>query len=227
GFKKDDPGTIPKSSFNEKLVFCPVSTKRGTVHMRRFVLVLTLMLFLLGPSLSRAAGLDADADGLSDLLEAKFKTDIVNPDSDSDGYPDGLEVNNGYDPLQGRGIKLKKRIEINVKTQKLQYFLGNVSMGEYVISTGKKSTPTPKGSFVVKNKLPRPKSQAYGLWMPYWLGLSAAGIGIHELPEWGKGKKESAADLGKAVSHGCIRLGVGPAKKLYDWAEVGTEVKVY
>jgi len=63
--------------------------------------------------------------------------------------------------------------------------------------------------------------------MPYWLGLSAAGIGIHELPEWGKGKKESAADLGKAVSHGCIRLGVGPAKKLYDWAEVGTEVKVY
>jgi len=33
GFKKDDSGTIPKSSFtNYLVVFLPVSTKRGTVQ---------------------------------------------------------------------------------------------------------------------------------------------------------------------------------------------------
>ncbi|MEI7620325.1 MAG: L,D-transpeptidase [Candidatus Falkowbacteria bacterium] len=195
--------------------------------MRRFVLALVLTLFFSFPLFTRAADLDADSDGLSDILEVKFKTDINNPDSDSDGYSDGIEIKNGYDPLKGQGLKLKKKIEVNVKTQKMQYFLGGVNMGEYVVSTGKASTPTPKGSFVIQNKLPRPKSQAYGLWMPYWMGLSSAGIGIHELPEWGKGIKEGAASLGKPVSHGCIRLGVGPAKKLYEWAEVGTEVKVY
>ena len=36
GSKKDDPGAIPKSSFNEKLVFCIVSTKRGTVQEAGF-----------------------------------------------------------------------------------------------------------------------------------------------------------------------------------------------
>lgn len=195
--------------------------------MRRFVLALVLTLFFSFPLLTRAADLDADSDGLSDILEAKFKTGITDPDSDGDGYFDGIEIKNGYDPLKGEGLKLKKKIEVNVKTQKMQYFLGGVNMGEYVVSTGKASTPTPKGSFVIQNKLPRPKSQTYGLWMPYWMGLSSAGIGIHELPEWGKGIKEGAASLGRPVSHGCIRLGVGPAKKLYEWAEVGTEVKVY
>jgi hypothetical protein len=195
--------------------------------MRRFVWVLVLGLFLFLPGFVQAADLDADADGLSDILEAKFQTDMTNPDSDGDGYSDGLEINNGYDPLRGEGVKLKKKIEINLKTQKLQYFLGGVNLGEYSVSTGKKSTPTPKGSFVIKNKSLRPKSQTYGLWMPYWMGLSAAGVGIHELPEWGKGIKEGASHLGQPVSHGCIRLGVGPAQKMYEWAEIGTEVKVY
>lgn len=30
--------------------------------------------------------------------------------------------------------------------------------------------------------------------------------------------------LGKPASHGCVRLGVGPAKLLYDWTEIGTKV---
>jgi lipoprotein-anchoring transpeptidase ErfK/SrfK len=29
------------------------------------------------------------------------------------------------------------------------------------------------------------------------------------------------------VSHGCIRLGIGPAETLYNWTEVGTPVYIY
>lgn len=50
--------------------------------------------------------------------------------------------------------------------------------------------------------------------------------GIHELPEWPNGVKEGTGHLGTAVSGGCVRLGIGPAKALYDWAEVGTEVEI-
>ena len=37
-------------------------------------------------------------------------------------------------------------------------------------------------------------------------------------------RKES--HLGKPASHGCVRLGIGPAKELYDWAPIGTRVVV-
>lgn len=45
-----------------------------------------------------SAEIDSDHDGLSDAMEAIYKTDPNNPDTDGDGYKDGSEVNNGYDP---------------------------------------------------------------------------------------------------------------------------------
>jgi phosphoglycerol transferase MdoB-like AlkP superfamily enzyme len=46
---------------------------------------------------------DTDGDGLSDLREKAIGTDRRNPDSDGDGFPDGVEVTNGYDPAgEGR-----------------------------------------------------------------------------------------------------------------------------
>ncbi|MFA7365036.1 MAG: thrombospondin type 3 repeat-containing protein, partial [Patescibacteria group bacterium] len=44
--------------------------------------------------------IDSDNDGLSDYDEVYiFGTDPLNPDSDEDGYFDGSEVLNGYNPL--------------------------------------------------------------------------------------------------------------------------------
>ncbi len=168
--------------------------------------------------------MDSDNDGLSDLLEAKFKTDPQNADTDGDGFSDGLEVQNGYDPLSKNPAKLPKRIEIDTKKQELSYFLSDVELDAFPVSTGKRSTPTPKGSFKIDAKAPRAWSKPYKLWMPYWMSLSNGKFGIHELPEWPAGKKEGATHLGTPVSHGCIRLGVGPAKLLYNWAEIGTRV---
>lgn len=46
---------------------------------------------------------DTDGDGLSDRDEVNvYKTDPLNPDSDSDGYLDGAEISSGYNPL-GKG----------------------------------------------------------------------------------------------------------------------------
>ncbi len=41
---------------------------------------------------------DSDKDGLSDLEERLYHTNPNNPDTDGDGYKDGEEVKNGYDP---------------------------------------------------------------------------------------------------------------------------------
>lgn len=123
--------------------------------------------------------------------------------------------------------KNKKSIEVNVgKPQLLHYFLDGIEIGTFPVSAGKYSTPTPKGSFKIINKHPLAWS-SYGLWMPYWMGLGSGRFGFHELPIWPSGYREGVSHLGRAVSHGCIRLGIGPAEFLYNWAEIGTEVKIY
>lgn len=123
--------------------------------------------------------------------------------------------------------KNKKSIEVDVgKSQLLHYFLDGVEIGTFPVSAGKYSTPTPKGGFKIINKHPLAWS-SYGLWMPYWMGLGTGRFGFHELPIWPSGYREGASHLGMPVSHGCIRLGIGPAEFLYNFAEIGTEVKIY
>lgn len=167
---------------------------------------------------------DFDKDGVSDKLEIKFGTDPTNPDTDGDGILDGDEIKNGFDPLDATNKNKVKRIEIDLINQKLNYFQAKVLINSFKISTGKRSMPTPKGNYTIGNKSPKAWSKTYGLWMPYWLGLSGQKFGIHELPYWPNGYREGENHLGTPVSHGCIRLGIGPAKTLYDWAEVGTPV---
>jgi lipoprotein-anchoring transpeptidase ErfK/SrfK len=120
-----------------------------------------------------------------------------------------------------------KHIDVNLSAQTMKLYDGKKVVGTYKISSGKKSTPTPKGTFQVHNKAARAWSAEYKLFMPYWMAFTSdGGYGIHELPEWKNGTKEGAAHLGVPVSHGCVRLGVGAAKAVYNWAPVGTPVVI-
>lgn len=124
-------------------------------------------------------------------------------------------------------IKEGKYIDIDLAHQTLTIFENGQSLGSYKISTGKSSMPTPKGTFAIRNKALRAYSSTHHLWMPYWMAFTWMGHGIHELPEWAGGIKEGEAHLGIPVSHGCVRLGVGPAQRVYEWAEIGTPVIVH
>ena len=119
-----------------------------------------------------------------------------------------------------------KYIDISLSSQLLTIFEGTNQLGQYQVSTGKPSMPTPTGLRSVVDKNPRAWSSPYGLWMPWWNGIGG-GMGIHELPEWPGGYKEGENHLGTPVSHGCIRLGVGPAQTVYNWADIGTPVYIH
>lgn len=190
-----------------------------------FLLLLTAFFVSANPTFG-ATPLDTDKDGLVDIQEIQFKTNPNHPDSDGDGFVDGLEIRNGFDPLSTESKKLTKTITIDLKKQELYQQLNGVTIRTHTVSTGKPGMATPKGEYTIGNKFLRPWSKTYGLWMPYWLGLKGTRMGIHELPEWPGGYKEGANHLGQPVSHGCIRLGVKAAKILYEWTEVGTKVIV-
>jgi hypothetical protein len=118
-------------------------------------------------------------------------------------------------------------IEINTATQKLSYYDDGYLQNTFTVSTGAASTPTPKGTYKIENHHARPWSRLASLWMPNWMAFTPDGAyGIHELPEWPGGVKEGANHLGTPVSHGCVRLGVGPAEELYNWAKNGTPVVI-
>jgi len=209
--------------------------KRIGQRVRFFIFIGLASGLMFFPIFSRAAAsstdavdknTDSDQDGLADYWEQKFGTDPNNPDTDGDGFKDGREVDWGYDPLSTSTKKLPQKIVINLKAQKLDYFVGGELWREYTVSTGKPSMPTPKGNFKIFNKDPKAWSKDYGLWMPYWLGLDHGQFGIHELPVWPSGYREGASHLGKPVSHGCIRLGIGLAQYLYERVGTGTEVVI-
>ncbi len=61
--------------------------------------------------------------------------------------------------------------------------------------------------------------------MPFWMNFYR-GYGIHELPYWPNGYREGEDHLGMPVSHGCVRLGIGNAEKLFNWAEIGIPVYI-
>ncbi|NTV55467.1 MAG: L,D-transpeptidase family protein, partial [Candidatus Moranbacteria bacterium] len=107
-----------------------------------------------------------------------------------------------------------KYIDINLESQIMTLFQDGTAIDAYPVSSGKPGMETPKGEFAIRNKADKPWSKAYGLYMPNWMALVPDGkFGIHELPEWPGGYKEGANHLGIPVSHGCVRLGVGPAKR--------------
>lgn len=59
--------------------------------------------------------LDRDADLLPDDLELYYGTDSANPDSDNDGYLDGEEIKNGYNPAgTGSLIVARNVLDINL-----------------------------------------------------------------------------------------------------------------
>lgn len=128
-------------------------------------------------------------------------------------------------------IKKGKYIDIDISQQILTMFENGASKGSYLISSGTYDMPTPFGEFKVLNKQDVAYSTEYDLYMPFWMQFTTVGHGVHELPFWkykgGYDYHERESHLGTRVSHGCVRLGVGPAEKVYKWAEIGTPLVVH
>ena len=118
-----------------------------------------------------------------------------------------------------------KYVDVDLTQQKLCQIEGDTILSCTLISSGKPGMATPTGTFSIQNKSPRQFSNKYRLYMPWWQAFKGD-YGFHELPEtntW----KEVPDHLGKPVSHGCVRLGVGPAESLYNWTEIGTPVYIH
>ena len=107
-------------------------------------------------------------------------------------------------------------IIVSIPQQTMFVYRNGVRIGRSTVSTGAKGHPTPTGIFTIQQKKVDHESSIYkGAKMPYMQRLTWDGIAMHagQLP-------------GYPASHGCVRLPVDFAEKLYSVTTKGTTVIV-
>ncbi|MCB9802570.1 L,D-transpeptidase family protein [Candidatus Nomurabacteria bacterium] len=167
--------------------------------------------------------LDTDQDGLNDAWELILGTNLNKADTDGDGYSDGEEVNNSYDPLSVLPIQRDKLIKVDLATQTLEYYFNQKLLDSFLISGGLPRTPTVKGEFTVLDKIPVKRYVGAGYDLPNtkWnllftrrtLGYYIHGAYWHD-------------NFGQPMSHGCVNVAYKDMERLYDWAQVGTKIEI-
>jgi lipoprotein-anchoring transpeptidase ErfK/SrfK len=107
-------------------------------------------------------------------------------------------------------------IAISIDRQNLRIYDANGFFAEAPISTGMRGHPTPMGVFSVIQKHKFHHSNIYsGAPMPYMQRITWSGVAIHAgvLP-------------GYPASHGCIRMPMAFAIKMWNWTRLGARVVV-
>jgi lipoprotein-anchoring transpeptidase ErfK/SrfK len=107
-------------------------------------------------------------------------------------------------------------ISISIDQQKLRLYDANGLYAESPVSTGMRGHSTPMGVFSVIQKQKLHHSNIYsGAPMPFMQRITWSGIAIHAgvLP-------------GYPASHGCIRMPMAFAMKMWNWTKMGARVVV-
>lgn len=143
-------------------------------------------------------------------------------------YVEVLLDEGNKDVADGEHASTTKQIVVDRSEQMLRAYDDGVLFMETAISTGLELTPTPRGKFAVFRKtpsrymqgpLPGISSDYYDLpGVPWNLYFTEQGAVIHGA-YWHN-------NFGKQYSHGCVNLSPNDARKLYEWAELGTTVIV-
>lgn len=119
----------------------------------------------------------------------------------------------------------EKMIKVDLSDQRLQLLENNKVVRTYIISSGGPGMETPTGNFKILSKEENHWSATYGFYMPYSLRFYM-GYFIHEVPYRPDGTREGEDSLGTPSSHGCIRVGIGESKQVYDFAKIGMPIVI-
>lgn len=168
------------------------------------------------------------------LRNAEFKIDIYSGENDENDSATRTKLFYAYKSMNIDEINPdgERSIEVDLSEQKMVLKIDEYVLREFKVSTGKSSTPTPKGTFKVmeKNEV-RVGAAAPHYVMPYFQRLTAGGVGLHALPslanDGGTFWTEARDHIGRPASHGCIRMLPEDAQFAFDFTEVGDPVTVY
>ena len=116
---------------------------------------------------------------------------------------------------------------VSIPDRKLALMEGGKVTRVFRIAVGKESTPSPTGQFAIVTRVVNPTYYHPGVVIPAgpqnplgtrWIGLDKKGFGIHGTNE--------PRSIGKAASHGCIRMGRADLEQLFALVRPGDAVVI-
>jgi len=118
-------------------------------------------------------------------------------------------------------------IVISIPDRQLALIVDGEVVKVYPVAVGKDSTPSPEGEFTVISRNVDPTYYHEGKVVPpgknnplgtRWMGLDLKGYGIHGT--------NAPKSIGKAASHGCIRMAKKDLEELFTLVRVGDAVTI-
>ncbi len=164
-----------------------------------------------------------------------------------------FEYANRSGPVDYIDLNAKKLVRLNLSERIVYLELGGEILRAFPVSPGKPSTPTPVGTtrITLKQEVRIAHAPPHFI-MPKFMWFRDGGYGFHALPSTGSAAlraeirrrlaageevptslyygdafwREARENIGRAVSHGCVRLFPEDADWMYDFVELGTKVVV-
>ncbi len=118
-------------------------------------------------------------------------------------------------------------VEVDLTNQTVHWFKDGVCVLSDYCVTGKKSTPTPAGTWSLKSNIgskTRLKGETWDVMVDYWAHFTQ-GCGFHDAT-WQSSFGLARWQAGYG-SHGCVNLSAATAKKAFGIMQVGEPVVVY
>lgn len=127
-------------------------------------------------------------------------------------------TSSGWDP--GATISDGKQVVVVTSSQTAYAYEDGVLQRQFVVSTGLPATPTVQGDYAIYLKYESQRMYGPGYDIPNvpWVMYFYQGYALHGV-YWHNA-------FGQPFSHGCVNFRVGEAEWLYNWAPIGTPVRV-
>lgn len=144
----------------------------------------------------------------------------------------GLQIPPIGDAMKFLPEEGKINLVLDLSDRKVYVFQGTKQIGSYPVAVGKEGWETPKGDFQVIEMQENP------VWQDPWSGeIKKPGpntaLGLRWIGFWTNGKDTigfhgtpTVDSIGKAASHGCVRMRNEDVVNLFQKVEMGTPVKV-
>lgn len=132
------------------------------------------------------------------------------------------------DPKAADSSRREHFVLVSIPDRKLVVVEDESVVATFAIAVGAHESPSPTGEFRVINRVSNPTYYRPGSVIPSgkdnpvgtrWIGLNLKGYGIHGT--------NAPRSIGRAASHGCIRLRNRDVERLFTMLRVGDRVEIH
>jgi lipoprotein-anchoring transpeptidase ErfK/SrfK len=125
-------------------------------------------------------------------------------------------------------IRVKRQVIVSVPDRKLVVMQNGAVLRVFEVAVGADVSPSPSGTFEIVRRLTEPTYYHAGVVIPAgddnplgprWIGLNKKGYGIHGT--------NAPRSIGKAASHGCIRMRNRDIVQFFAMVSVGDTVEIH